>query len=78
MARFELYGSAFCPNTQDMRDSLEFRGVEFIEYDIDRNAAARARLIELQHGQRNVPMLVEDGKVIEVGWQGRSCIMGAE
>ena len=26
-------------------------------------------------GQRNVPVLVEDGRVVQVGWQGRSCVV---
>jgi len=25
-----------------------------------------------------VPMLVEDGKVVEVGWQGRGCVVGTD
>ena len=24
----------------------------------------------------SVPLLVEDGKVIQVGWQGRACVVG--
>ena len=31
---------------------------------------------KLTGGQRTVPVLVEDGKVIQVGWQGRGCIGG--
>jgi hypothetical protein len=25
-----------------------------------------------------VPLLVEDGRVVQVGWQGRSCIVDAD
>ena len=32
----------------------------------------------LARGQRNVPLLVEDGRVVQVGWQGRSCIVDLE
>ena len=30
---------------------------------------------EVARGQRTVPVLVEDGKVVQVGWQGRGCIV---
>jgi glutaredoxin 3 len=30
---------------------------------------------EIAGGQRTVPILVEDGKVIQVGWQGHGCIV---
>jgi len=33
-------------------------------------------MISLSGGGRSVPVLVEDGGVIQVGWQGRSCIVG--
>ena len=32
---------------------------------------------EATGGQRTVPVLVEDGKVTQVGWQGRGCIVAA-
>ena len=51
---------------------------EFIEYDVEADPVARGRMRELAAGQRNVPLLVEDGKVVQVGWQGRSCIVDLE
>jgi glutaredoxin 3 len=32
----------------------------------------------LAPGQRRVPVLVEDGRVIQIGWQGHGCTVGAE
>jgi glutaredoxin 3 len=58
-----------------MRDWLELRRREFVEYDVDTDFAARRRMLELANGQRNVPVLVEDGHVVQVGWQGRSCVV---
>ena len=31
-----------------------------------------------RNGHRTVPVLVEDGKVIQIGWQGRSCFVDVE
>jgi glutaredoxin len=75
VAKLELYGSANCPYTQEMRDWLEWGRRDFCEYDVEKDPEANARLRFLNGGVRNVPVLVEDGKVIEVGWQGRSCVV---
>ena len=76
MARLELFGTSGCPHTTEMREWLEWRGCEFLEYDVERDAAALARLRELSPGQRIVPVLVEDGAVVQSGWQGRGCTVG--
>jgi glutaredoxin len=78
VARLELYGTARCPYTGEMRDWLEWKRSEFVEYDVEADAEARGRMRAVAGGQRNVPLLVEDGKVVQVGWQGRSCIVDVE
>jgi glutaredoxin len=75
MARLELYGTARCPHTGEMREWLEWKRSEFVEYDVEADQLARERMREIARGQRTVPILVEDGKVIQVGWQGRGCII---
>ena len=75
MARLELYGTTRCPHTSEMRDWLEWKRSEFIEYDVESDPAARNRMRQISGGQRTVPILVENGKVIQVGWQGRECII---
>ncbi|HKD84181.1 MAG TPA: glutaredoxin [Terriglobales bacterium] len=75
MARLELFGTANCPYTQEMREWLEWKGCEFVEHDVEADAAARARLLALAGGQRTVPVLVEEGKVVQIGWQGRGCVI---
>ena len=72
----ELYGTASCPYTRDMREWLEMRGADFVEYDIEADRAARERLRAVAGPQRMVPVLVEDGAVVQVGWQGRGCTVG--
>ena len=69
MARLE-HSTARCPHTPEMRDWLEFRRCDFVEYDAENDPADRRRMRELTGGQRNVPLLPEDGKVLQVGWQG--------
>ncbi len=75
MARLELYGTARCPHTGEMREWLEWKRSEFVEYDVEADSVARGRMREIARGQRTVPILVEDGKVVQVGWQGHGCML---
>lgn len=75
MARLELFGTARCPHTQDLREWLEWKRSDFVEYDVEADPVAREKMRSVAGGQRVVPLLVEDGKVIQVGWQGRTCVV---
>lgn len=75
MPKLELYGTATCPFTADAREALEWKRQTFVEYDVEVDAGALERMTVLT-GQRAVPVLVEDGRVLEVGWQGRCCVVG--
>jgi len=72
MAGLELYGASSCPFTGELRQQLEWEGRVFVEYDVEADTAARARLVEVTGG-RMVPALIEDGRVLSVGWRGRGC-----
>jgi glutaredoxin len=78
VAKVELYGTARCPHTQEMREWLEWKRCDFEEYDVEADRAARQRMRVLAAGHRCVPLLVEDGKVVQIGWQGRSCMVDVE
>jgi glutaredoxin len=76
VAKLELFGTSTCQQTQEMREWLEWRGDDFVEYDVEADREARERMRALSGGQRTVPVLVDDGKVVQIGWQGRGCIVG--
>ncbi|MGB8266662.1 MAG: glutaredoxin [Candidatus Velthaea sp.] len=73
----ELYVTRSCPYCAQLRDELEDDGRTFVEFDVDADQAARARLLELMHGAALVPVLVEDGRVVQAGLQGRGCYVGS-
>jgi glutaredoxin len=75
MALLELYGTKTCPYTAEMREWLEWQKREFVEYDVETDAAARGRMQILAEGQKTVPLLVENGEVLQTGWQGRGCFV---
>lgn len=72
-ARLELFGGGSCPYTAELREQLHWEGREFVEHDVESDAEAFARLLQLTGGRQNVPVLVEDGRVTQIGWQGRTC-----
>ncbi len=78
MPKVELYGTASCPYTHEMREWLEWKGNEFTEYDVEVDAQARERMRSLAQPPYTVPLLVEDGKVSQVGWQGRGCVIAGK
>jgi glutaredoxin 3 len=59
-----------------MREWLEWKGKDFTEYDVEADSQARERMHLLAQPPFTVPLLVEDGRVIQVGWQGRGCVVG--
>ena len=73
MSHVELYGTRSCPYTAELRFSLEWDGTEFVEYDVESDASAMGRLAALCPGASSVPVLVDEGRVVQVGYQGRSC-----
>jgi len=75
VARFELFGTSSCPYTREMREWLEFKGHDFVEYDVETDSAAHERMLAISGGQRTVPILAEDGDVVQIGWQGRGCVV---
>ncbi len=76
MPRLELFGTEACPFTAELREWLAFRRCTFEEYDVEADPDAFARMQSIVPGQPIVPVLIEDGKVRQIGWQGRSCTVG--
>ena len=75
MASYELFGTASCPYTRDLREWLEMRRAEFREYDVEADPEARQLMRTYAGQERTVPVLVQEGKVVQVGWQGRGCVV---
>ncbi len=69
----ELYTTAGCPYSEAAREDLEWRGVEFVEYDVEKDPEARERMLGITGGNRTVPVIVEEGKPAQIGWMGRGC-----
>lgn len=73
----ELFGTKTCPYTAELRDELDFRGTSYVEYDVEHDVDAMRRMKGLCEGAASVPVLVEDGRVVQIGYGGRSCYVAA-
>jgi glutaredoxin 3 len=71
----EIYTTSSCPHCAAAREDLEWRGIAFVEYDVERDPQARARLLQLTGGTRTVPVIVEESKPVQIGWMGRGCVI---
>ena len=71
----ELYTASGCEFSASAREDLEWRGVEFVEFDVENDPNARERMLQLTGGSRTVPVIVEDGKPVQIGWMGRGCVV---
>ena len=69
----ELYTTAGCPYSEAAREDLDWRGIDFVEYDVEKDQEARGRMLELTGGTRTVPVIFEEGKPVQIGWMGRGC-----
>ena len=75
MSKLEVYGSKHCQYTSELLAELEWQGKRYSYHDVEEDAAALKRLLELSKSQRSIPVLVENGQVIGIGYQGRSCVI---
>ncbi len=71
----ELYTTVGCPYSEAAREDLEWRSVDFVEYDVERDPEAYTRMLEITGGNRTVPVIVEEGKPARIGWMGRGCFI---
>ena len=73
----EFFATRTCPYCSQMREQLEWDALDFIEYDVEVDDTARVRLQELVGTNPMVPVLVEEGRVSQVGVAGRGCYVGS-
>ena len=69
------YITAGCPYSAAAREDLEWRRVDFVEYDVEQDREAYERILDLTDGNRTVQVIVEEGKTVQVGWMGQGCFV---
>ena len=59
----QIFGKSDCPYTSAARRDFQKRGVPVEYLDVEEDAAAMRRFLDLSKGDRRVPLIVEDGRV---------------
>jgi glutaredoxin 3 len=57
MASIEIYTTPYCPYCIAAKNLLRRKGVDFVEIDVDRDHAVRARMVERTGGRMTVPQI---------------------
>lgn len=65
-----IYGKENCPYTQRAREDYAARNVEFQYVDVKKNRDDLNRMLELAGGIRRVPVIVDDGGKVTIGFGG--------
>jgi glutaredoxin 3 len=66
-----IYTKPGCPYCQKARDHYTEKGVPFDDRNAQDNLAYRREMLRFSGGDPTVPVIVQDGRLVQVGWEGR-------
>jgi glutaredoxin 3 len=67
--KVEIFGQDLCPYTSAAREDFRRRKVSFDYVNVLEDPAGLERMLQITKGRRNIPVIVEAGKVT-VGFGG--------
>jgi glutaredoxin 3 len=65
-----IYGKDTCPYTRAARDDYKLRKIPFTYVNVKKDAAALTRMLEFTKGRRAVPVIVDAGGQVTIGFGG--------
>lgn len=66
-----IYTKPGCPHCAKAREFYTEKGVSFEDRNAQDNLIYRNEMFALNGGDPTVPTIIEDGKLKQVGWEGR-------
>ena len=66
-----MYTKPGCPYCAKAKDWYSENGISFTEKNAQDNRDFRAEMFTFSNGDPTVPVIVEDGKLKQIGWEGR-------
>lgn len=66
-----LYTKPGCPYCAKAREYYTTHGIPFEDRNAQDNKVYRREMLAFTDGDRTVPTIVEDGKLKQIGWEGR-------
>jgi glutaredoxin 3 len=69
--RVVIYTKPGCPYCAKAREHYTAQGIEFEDRNAQDNPAYRKEMLDITSGNPTVPVIVEDGRLKGIGWEGR-------
>ncbi len=66
-----IYTKPGCPYCAKAREHYTKHGIPFEDRNAQDNLEYRAEMLAISNGDPTVPTIVEDGKLKQIGWEGR-------
>jgi glutaredoxin len=66
-----IYTKPGCPHCAKAREYYTQQGTHFEDRNAQDNLEFRAEMFAFSGGDPTVPTIVEDGKLKQIGWEGR-------
>ena len=67
----KIYTKPGCPYCAKAREYYTERGIPFQEFNAQDNMKFRKEMLAISDGDPTVPVIVEDGRLKQIGWEGR-------
>ena len=67
----KIYTKPGCPYCEKAREFYTERGIAFQEFNAQDNMKFRAEMLSISDGDPTVPVIVENGRLKQIGWEGR-------
>jgi glutaredoxin 3 len=67
----KIYTKPGCPYCAKAREHYNQRGIPFLEFNAQDNMSYRKEMLAISNGDPTVPVIVENGKLKQIGWEGR-------
>jgi len=66
-----IYTKPGCPYCQKARDHYDSKGITYDDRNAQDNLEYRREMLAYSAGDHTVPVIVQDGKLLQIGWEGR-------
>jgi len=67
----KIYTKPGCPYCAKAREFYDAQGIPFQEFNAQDNLKFREEMLAISNGDPTVPVIVEDGRLKQIGWEGR-------
>lgn len=66
-----IYTKPGCPHCAKAREYYNQKGISFDDRNAQDNLQFRQEMFSYSNGDPTVPVIVENGKLKQIGWEGR-------